>query len=70
MLGVRLCCWRRDSPMPIASKAFQAFFHVVNANPVILSLSDDSNTKLRIPSLQNSLEILEVSTVLHNTEIY
>ena len=39
--------------MPIASKAFQAFVHIAKANPVILKLPEDSNTKLRIPNLHN-----------------
>ena len=39
--------------MPIASKAFQAFVHIAKANPVILKLPEDSNTKLRIPNLRN-----------------
>ena len=39
--------------MPTASKAFQAFVHVPMANPVILKLLEDSNTKLRIPNLHN-----------------
>ena len=39
--------------MPIASKAFQAFVHIAKANPVILKLPEDSNTKLRIPNLLN-----------------
>ena len=41
--------------MPTASKAFQAFVHVVKANPVTLKLSEDSNTKLRIPNLHKYL---------------
>ena len=36
--------------MPTASKAFQAFVHVVKPNPVTLKLSEDSNTRLRIPN--------------------
>lgn len=47
-----MCCWRRESLMPTASKALQALVHNVIANPVTLKLSDDSNTKLLIPSLQ------------------
>ena len=39
--------------MPTASKAFQAFVHIAKANPVILKLPEDSNTKLRIPNLHN-----------------
>ena len=41
--------------MPTASKAFQAFVHVVKANPVTLKLSENSNTKLRIPNLHKYL---------------
>ena len=48
-----LCCCRRESPRPIASSALQAFVHAEKANPVILRLCEDSNTKLRIPNLQN-----------------
>ena len=39
--------------MPTASKAFQAFIHIAKANPVILKLPEDSNTKLRIPNLHD-----------------
>ena len=39
--------------MPTASKAFQPFVHIAKANPVILKLPEDSNTKLRIPNLLN-----------------
>ena len=46
--------------MQIASKAFQAFVHVVKANPVALKPPEDSNTKLRIPNLQefNTSDVL------------
>ena len=39
--------------MPTASRAFQPFVHIPMANPVILKLLEDSNTKLRIPNLRN-----------------
>lgn len=46
------CCWRRDSPTPIASKAFHKLVHIPNANPVSLDLSDDSSTVFLKPSLK------------------
>ena len=50
----RSSCWRRrESPMPTASKAFHALVHSVKAYPAVLNSSEDSNTRLRIPNLQN-----------------
>lgn len=42
--------------MPIASSALQALVHIIKANPVVLRLSADSKTKLRIPNLCNTKE--------------
>ena len=39
--------------MPTASKAFHALVHSVKAYPAVLNSSEDSNTRLRIPNLQN-----------------
>lgn len=39
--------------MPKASKAFHALVHVINANPALLKLSDDSSIKLPIPNLKH-----------------
>lgn len=41
----------RESPMPSASKAFQALVHNNSANPVARNESDDSKTILRSPTL-------------------
>lgn len=46
--------WRICWETPRASIAFQALNQVVNANPVALSLSEDSSTMLLIPSLWES----------------
>ena len=39
--------------MPTASKAFHAMVHSLKAYPAVLNSSEDSNTRLRIPNLQN-----------------
>ena len=51
------CCCRIESPMPKASNAFQALVSVPKQYPALLKISDDSNTKLRIPNLQNIQKI-------------
>ena len=56
------------SPTPRASKAFQAFVHVVKAKPDTLKLSEYSNTKLLTPNLQPNPknDILTICFTVHN----
>jgi len=54
------------SPTPTTSKACQAFFHIVKANPLTLKPSEDSNIKLRTPNLQSSISPLIINFYILN----
>ena len=50
------CCCLSESPIPRASKALHALVQVVKAIPAALNISEDSSTKLFIPSLQTKIK--------------